>query len=126
MKGIILLFIIALSFVPKVLKAQKPDNNNSNFEIGLEGMFFTSVGKNFYSFNVGGPSLQLRITENLKAGVAAMPSFYVRDSKTGAKLAVSPRFDFKNLVFAVPFFHFDSSETWVWTVGLGYKFHKKN
>lgn len=126
MKGIILLSIIALPFFPKVLKAQKPEPNNSNFEVGLEGMFFSSVGKNFYSFNVGGPSLQFRITESLKVGVAAMPSFYVREGKSGAKLAVGPRIDFKNLVFALPFFHFDTSETWIMTAGLGYKFHRKN
>jgi hypothetical protein len=126
MKSVILICTFYLLFFPEVLIAQSQETKNQNFEVGLEGMLFTSVGKNFYSFNVGGPSLQLRITNSFKAGVAAMPSFYVRDGKTGAKLAVGPRIDYKNLVFALPFFHFGTSETWIMTAGIGYKFHRKN
>lgn len=126
MKRNIQFTILALLFNSIAAIAQSQDNIDPKFEIGLEGMLFASVGKNFYAFNVGGPSLQLRITNDLKAGVAAMPSFYVRDGRSGAKLAVGPRIDFKNLVFALPFFHFDTSETWIMTAGLGYKFHRKN
>lgn len=126
MKSVILLCTVYLLCFPEVLRAQSQVTKNQNFEVGLEGMFFTSFGKNFYSFNIGGPSLQLRITKDLKAGVAAMPSFYVRDGETGAKLAVGPRIDFKNFVFALPFFHFDTTETWIMTAGIGYKFHRKN
>lgn len=106
--------------------SQELGKNDPKFELGLEGMLFSSVGKDFYAFNVGGPSLLLRITDDLKAGFAAMPSFYVREGKSGAKLAVGPRLDYKNFVFAIPFFHFDTSETWIMTAGIGYKFHRKN
>jgi len=101
------------------------DENRLGWEVGLEGMLGFAAGNDFYAFNVGGPSLLLQVHRHWKVGVGALPSFYVKEGKSGAKLGVSPRIDFKNLVLIVPFFHFDQSDTWVWSVGLGYKFHKK-
>lgn len=95
------------------------------WEMGFEGMLGVSFGDDFYAFNVGGPAFQLVINEDFKIGVGAFPSFYILNGKTGARLGVSPRIDYKNLVFNAPFFHRDSADEWIWSVGLGYKFHKK-
>lgn len=96
------------------------------WELGFEGMIGTSVGENFIAFNVGGPAFQLVLTKDFKIGVGAFPSFYVLNGKTGARLGVSPRIDYKKLVFIAPFYHRDSADEWIWSVGLGYKFHKKH
>jgi hypothetical protein len=104
---------------------EKKETKSNKLEVSLEGMLAASVGKEFYSFNVGGPALGLKLNENLKIGVAAYPSFYVKSGKTGAKLGVGPRIDYKNLVLISPFFSFESQDEWVWTIGLGYKFHAK-
>ncbi|MFD2036319.1 hypothetical protein ACFSKL_16060 [Belliella marina] len=98
---------------------------NPKWDIGLEGMFGVAIGNDFYAFNVGGPSLLLRLNEDWRVGFGALPSFYIKEGKTGAKLGVSPRIDYKNFVLIAPFFHFDNPDKWVWSVGLGYKFHKK-
>ncbi|MBL7842600.1 MAG: hypothetical protein JNK44_01965 [Cyclobacteriaceae bacterium] len=128
MHATVFCFLLVLIFNIEKLLAQTdqalPDQK-SNWNVGMEGMLGASVGKNFYSFNVGGPSLHLRLTKDLKIGVGALPSFYVRDGKTGAKLGVAPRLDYKSWVLIVPFFHFDKTEVWVASAGLGYKFHKK-
>jgi hypothetical protein len=98
-------------------------NGNPKWDVGLEGMMGVAVGKDFYAFNVGGPTLMLRLNNDWKIGVGALPSFYIKEGKTGAKLGVSPRIDFRNFALIAPFFHFESTHKWVWTVGLGYKFH---
>lgn len=84
-----------------------------------------SFGKDFYAVNVGGPGLFLVLNEDLKIGVGALPSLYQHEGRLGARLGVSPRIDFKNLVLIAPFFHKDTSDTWIWSVGFGYKFHRK-
>lgn len=118
----------AIFFISTFTYAQeqaKKEEENPKWDIGLEGMLGIAVGKDFYAFNVGGPSLMLRLNDKWKVGVGAIPSFYVKAGKTGAKLGVSPRIDYKNFALIAPFFHFDSTDKWVWSVGLGYKFHQK-
>lgn len=100
------------------------EKESATWDVGLEGMAAFSAGEDFYAFNVGGPSLLLRLNKDLKIGFGALPSFYIKEGKTGAKLGVSPRIDYKNLVLIAPFYHFDTTDKWVWSVGLGYKFHK--
>ena len=57
-----LLFYIAFQ-----VNAQVTDTTKlSNVKLSLEGMIGFSVGQNFYSLNVGGPSLFLHINKNLK------------------------------------------------------------
>lgn len=122
------LLSIILLFGCYGLYAQNDENkgtNNKKLELSLEGMLAASAGKEFYAFNVGGPALGLKLNENIKIGVAAYPSFYVKSGKTGAKLGVGPRIDYKNLVLISPFYSFESQDEWVWTIGLGYKFHTK-
>ncbi len=98
---------------------------NLKFDLGFEGMLGASVGNNFFAFNVGGPSLRFRITRDLKIGVGALPSFYFKNGKPGGKLGVSPRIDFKNWALITPFYHFENSDKWVFTIGIGFKFTDK-
>jgi glutamate synthase domain-containing protein 3 len=115
--------ILAL-FISSYLFAQTDqDSPDKKISLKLEGMVGASFGRNFYAFNVGGPSFGLKINSNLKIGVGAVPSFYVRNGKSGGKLGVSPRIDYKNFVLIAPFFHFDDPDAWVGSVGFGYKFH---
>jgi hypothetical protein len=103
-----------------------PISQSSKWDLGLEGMLGFSVGKDFYSVNVGGPSLLLALNKDLKIGIGALPSLYLFEGKLGARLGVSPRIDYKNLVFIAPFFHRDIADQWIGSVGVGYKFHRKN
>ena len=122
------LLLIILIFESFGLFSQNDENkgkNNKKLEVSLEGMVAASAGKEFYAFNVGGPALSLKLNQNIKIGSAAYPSFYVKSGKTGAKLGVGPRIDYKNLVLISPFYSFESQNEWVWTVGLGYKFNAK-
>lgn len=75
--------------------------------------------------NVGGPSLFLVLNKNWKIGIGALPSIYYLEGKLGARLGVSPRIDYKNFVIMAPFFHRDKTDEWIWSLGLGYKFHRK-
>ena len=121
--------ILGLTFLISTFSyAQEQGNKDAKspkWDIGLEGMIGFAAGKEFYAFNVGGPSLLLRLNQDWKVGVGALPSFYIKEGKTGAKLGVSPRIDYKNIVLIAPFFHFDNPDSWTWSVGLGYKFHRK-
>jgi len=120
----LIVFFILTSFVAQgqdTTLTEKP----SKFDIGLEGMIGVSFGKDFYSVNVGGPSLFLVLNKDWKIGVGALPSLYLLEGKLGARLGVAPRVDYKNLVLFAPFFHRDKTDEWIWSVGFGYKFHKK-
>lgn len=101
------------------------EKENTKFDVGLEGMLGVSFGKNFYSINVGGPALFLVLNKDWKIGVGALPSLYLHEGKLGARLGVSPRIDYKNFVLIAPFFHRDTADEWIWSVGFGYKFHRK-
>lgn len=124
-KFFVVLFILCCEFSGYAQTSSDNSSQNSSWDLSFEGMAATSIGKDFYAFNVGGPSLLLRLTKDLKVGVGAFPSFYILKGKSGARLGVSPRIDYKNLVFIAPFFHRDTADEWIWSVGLGYKFHKK-
>ncbi|MEI7979881.1 MAG: hypothetical protein WCI53_13620 [Bacteroidota bacterium] len=96
----------------------------STFNVGIEGAIGFSVGKDFYAFNVGGPSLNLRVTNDLKIGVGALPSFYFKNGKPGARLGVAPKLGYKKISLYMPSYFFDSTGKWIITVGLGYTFSK--
>jgi hypothetical protein len=123
--SLILPLLIATSFVAKS-QDTTATKNRSKLDLGLEGMIGLSFGNEFYALNVGGPALFLALNKDLKIGIGAFPSLYLLDDRLGARLGVSPRIDYKNLVVMAPFYHRDRTETWIWSVGLGYKFHKKN
>ncbi|WMJ73822.1 hypothetical protein RCC89_11715 [Cytophagaceae bacterium ABcell3] len=118
--------VIALCFLGSSAFGQRQDTTQvKRASVSLEGMIGFSVGNDFYSLNVGGPSLFLNLNKDWKIGVGALPSLYLLEGQLGARLAVSPRVDYKNFVFIVPFFHRDLTNEWIWSVGFGYKFHKK-
>jgi hypothetical protein len=83
-----------------------------------------SAGRNFYAFNVGGPSFMIQAKPSFRFGFGALPSFYVLNGKTGARLGVSPRLEFGNLVLIAPFFHRESTGEWISSFGIAYRFHK--
>lgn len=120
----ILFLLILISFTAKsqdTTTVKQP----SKWDVGLEGMLGVSFGNDFYAVNVGGPSLFLVLNQDLKIGVGALPSFYLFEGKWGARLGVGPRIDYKNLAFFAPFFHRDTTDEWIWSVGFGYKFHRR-
>lgn len=121
------MILLGLSFISIFTYAQEQGNGEGNlkWDIGLEGMLGFAVGNDFYAINVGGPSLMLSLNDDWKVGVGALPSFYIKEGKTGAKLGVSPRIDYKSFVLIAPFLHFEGTDQWVWSIGLGYKFHRK-
>lgn len=127
MKVYIILFIaiLGLGIQESSGQAVNTSEEKKDFAISLEGMLGFSVGKDFYSMNVGGPALFLNLNPDLKIGLGAFPSLYLFKGNLGARLGVSPRIDYKNLVFFAPFFHKEASDTWIGSVGMGYKFHKK-
>lgn len=118
------LFVLLFYCTARGQEAIAP-KQNTKWDVGLEGMIGVSVGKDFYSVNVGGPALFLGLNKNLKIGIGALPSLYLLNGKLGARLGVSPRIDYRNVVLIAPFFHRDRTEEWIWPVGFGYKFHKK-
>ena len=119
-------FLLLSMLIPFLAKSQDSTlaKSSSELGVGLEGMLGVSFGKEFYSVNVGGPSLFLVLNEDWKVGVGALPSLYLLKGKLGARLGVAPRVDYKNLVFFAPFFHRDRTDEWIWSVGFGYKFHR--
>lgn len=125
MKKTVLLLLILISSC--AFAQDSPiEEKQPRWDVGLEGMLGVAAGKDFYAFNVGGPMLLLRLTKDLRIGVGGLPSFYIKEGKTGAKLGVSPRIDYKNFVLIAPFFHFESNDQWIGSIGLGYKFHKRD
>ncbi|NBP69501.1 MAG: hypothetical protein EBU52_12220, partial [Cytophagia bacterium] len=98
--------VFAALLVFSMVSAYAQEKEDAKWDLGLEGMAAFAVGEDFYAFNVGGPSLLLRLNKDLKIGFGALPSFYVKEGRSGAKLGVSPRIDYKNFVVIAPFFHF--------------------
>jgi uncharacterized membrane protein YfcA len=121
--SILLIIVILLSFIGNGQENIK--KKGSSMKMSMEGMIGFSVGKDFYSINVGGPALFLNVNKDLKVGLGALPSLYSSNGKFGPRLAMSPRVDYKNLVFMAPFFPGSSFGTWMGSIGLGYKFQKR-
>jgi hypothetical protein len=121
------LTLMVLMSITVVVKGQDSIavNKSSKWDVGLEGMLGISFGNDFYAMNVGGPTLFVNLNKDLKFGIGALPSLYLLNGKLGARLGVAPRIDYKNLVLFAPFFHMDRTDRWIWSVGFGYKFHKR-
>ena len=127
MRLLILSLLLLFQFICVEAQSQDSTSNRkaSKFDVGLEGMIGVSFGKDFYSMNVGGPSLFLHLNKDWKIGIGALPSLYLLKGKLGARLGVAPRIDYRNWVLFAPFFHRDIADEWIWSVGFGYKFHLK-
>ncbi|SNS32775.1 hypothetical protein SAMN06295967_107103 [Belliella buryatensis] len=69
-----LLTLFTIVFVIHVNAQEEKPTKKVDF--ALEGMAGVAFGKNFTSFNVGGPSLMLNINQKVKVGFGALPSLY--------------------------------------------------
>ncbi|MEY3151875.1 MAG: hypothetical protein ACK5HN_06325 [Bacteroidota bacterium] len=122
---IVSIFLVAVFFCSTGWGQEKLKNNSPQMQFSLDGMIGASFGKNFYTLNIGGPVLFLNLHEDFKVGVGLLPSIYSENGKFGTKLGMSPRVDYKSLVFILPFFPSQPFGKWVGSVGIGYKFQKK-
>lgn len=121
------LFICLFYTVSLFAQNSQPDTivvkKKERFKIGLEGIAAVSFGNNVVAINVGGPSLKLKLSPKWGIGVGAVPSLYISHGKAEPKLGLAPRVDYGNFILVVPGFYVAKTEKWVWTVGIGYKFH---
>lgn len=107
------------------LFAQSSDSTRPRrkLSVGLEGMAGVSFGDKTVAFNVGGPHLKLKFTPELSVALAAFPSLLIVDSKAEPRLGIGPRLDYRSFVLIVPAFFHNKTDRWIWTAGVGYKFH---
>lgn len=108
------------------LAQENSSNSKPQIKLSIDGMIGASFGKNFYTINIGGPALFLNMNKDLKFGFGMLPSLYSENGKFGTRLGMSPRVDYKNIVFMIPFFPGQPFGKWVGSVGMGYKFQKKS
>jgi len=106
------------------MSQEKTNKDENKVQFNLEGMIGASFGKNFYTVNLGGPTLMLGVSKNLKLGIGAVPSLYSEGGKFGTRLGYTPRVDYKNIVFMTPFFPVQPFGKWTASFGMGYKFMK--
>lgn len=120
-----LTFLIPVLLTGQQLIAQSADSTRQRrqLSVGLEGMAGVSFGDKTIAFNVGGPHLKLKLGQTWSVALAAFPSLLIVDSKAEPRLGIGPRVDYRNLVLIVPAFFHNKTDNWIWTVGLGYKFH---
>jgi hypothetical protein len=119
-----LISIFPFLLMGMMLHAQKADTaRRSNLRLELEGMAGVSFGNNTVAFNVGGPNLKLKVGPDLAIGLGAFPSLLIVHGKAEPKLGAGPRVDYRHFVLFVPGFYHTKTSEWIWTFGLGYKFH---
>ncbi len=110
-----------------LLSAQSSDSTvnrtRRKVSVGLEGMAGVSFGDRTIAFNVGGPHLKLKVGKDVGIALAAFPSLLIVSGKAEPRLGIGPRLDYRSLVLIVPAFFHNKSDAWIWTAGLGYKFH---
>jgi hypothetical protein len=118
-------FLVPVLLTGQFLFAQSADSTRPRRQltVGLEGMAGVSAGNNTIAFNVGGPHLKLKLNKSIAVALAAFPSLLIVDGKAEPRLGVGPRLDYRNLVLIVPGYFHNKSDKWIWTAGLGYKFH---
>ncbi len=123
MKYLVLLLMALLT--GRCLFAQSTDSSRQRrkLSVGLEGMAGVSFGDKTIAFNVGGPHLKLKFSTAFSVALAAFPSLLIVDGKAEPRLGIGPRMDYRNFVLIVPAFFHNKSDKWIWTVGVGYKFH---
>lgn len=118
-------FLIPVLLTGQALFAQSADSSRPKraVTVGLEGMAGISAGNNTIAFNVGGPHLKLKLGKNFGVALAAFPSLLIVDGKAEPRLGVGPRLDYRSFVLIVPGYFHNKSDKWIWTAGVGYKFH---
>ncbi|WP_423738060.1 hypothetical protein [Chitinophaga caseinilytica] len=117
--------LIPVLLTGQILFAQTSDTTRHRrpFSVGLEGMAGVSFGDKTVAFNVGGPHLKLKLGFSWSVALAAFPSLLIVDRKAEPRLGIGPRLDYRNLVLIVPAFFHNKTDRWIWTAGVGYKFH---
>lgn len=105
------------------LSARAQDSTAKKIRFSLEGMIGVSFGNNLTAFNVGGPNLKLKAGEHLSFGICALPSLFIHEGKVEPKLGLGFRVDYRRFVFLVPGYYLSNQSKWLWSYGLGYKFH---
>lgn len=117
--------LIPVLLTGQILFAQTSDTTRHRrpLSVGLEGMAGVSFGDKTVAFNVGGPHLKLKLGSSWSVALAAFPSLLIVDRKAEPRLGIGPRLDYRNLVLIVPAFFHNKTDRWVWTAGIGYKFH---
>lgn len=117
-------FLLPVLLAGHYLHAQSADTiHRRPLTAGLEGMAGVSLGDKTVAFNVGGPHLKLKLGPSWSVALAAFPSLLIVDGKAEPRLGIGPRLDYRNLVLIVPAFYHNKTEKWIWTAGVGYKFH---
>lgn len=119
LRKFLILFFLASGLNAKALS----DSTKTSAKITIEGMIGVSFNRNTFTFNIGGPYLKVRFSKNFSAGLGGFPSLFISEKRVEPKLGISPRIDYKRFAFFAPVFHFTNPNTWVYTVGFGYKFH---
>lgn len=94
-------------------------------KITMDGLFVVAVGKDFYSINLGGPTVMVNINKDLSFGIGPVPSLFSKEGKFGPKLGMAPRMEYKHLVIMAPFFTGENFGDWIGSIGVGYKFQKR-
>ena len=115
--------ILTVVLLITCMSAHAQDTTAKKVRFSLEGMIGVSFGNNLVSFNVGGPNLKLKINSKLEVGVCALPSLFIHDSRPEPKLGIGFRVDYGKYVFLVPGYYLSNQSKWLWSYGLGYKFH---
>jgi hypothetical protein len=126
MKTRILFFLIVVIYLSLHVCGQTDlKKSEKKVSVSMEGVLSVSFGKNFYSINLGGPSLVVHINKDLRFAAGPVPSLYSTGGKFGPRLGMAPRIEYKSVVFIMPFFTGEKFGDWVGSIGLGYKFRKR-
>lgn len=119
-------FLLPCMFVAGSVRGQDtPDQEGAKkTRVEFEGMVSASVGADAWAVNVGGPSFKVKLNKNVAVGAGALPSFVSWRDRQEPRLGLSPRVDYKHWVLVAPVYFFSGSDGgWVYTFGLGHKFH---
>ncbi|SIN94449.1 hypothetical protein [Chitinophaga niabensis] len=110
-------------FLFTCIAAQAQDSTAKKLRFSLEGMIGVSFGNSLTAINVGGPHLKLKVGEQWSVGICALPSLFIHEGKPEPKLGLGFRVDYRRFVFLVPGYYLSNQSRWLWSYGIGYKFH---
>lgn len=115
--------LLAFSALGNISIAQAQETKAA---VHLDGMLGATIGDGFVTLNIGGPSFSLVLNEDFKVGVGLLPSIHIEEGKAGTRLGLGPRIDLKKVSIIAPFFPVQSTGKWVGSLGLAYKFGRRN
>jgi|GEM_PF-1143002 len=130
---------IALFIMSTTANAQTETTRTPKKKLEIDGSIAASTDGKAVYFNLGGPALnfgikkfQFSINMLPSIGITALhtsvPSAYGTTNKTRLNatpvLGTGLQFYYKRAIFCIPFYYRFASNTWVGTVGVGYKIFK--